>query len=78
MKKSCQIARLASLGSLFLLLTAGCATRSMQPEAPKAEQCHTGERYICVGGSASKLETETNKDFEICRCGQLSDLPQVH
>jgi hypothetical protein len=55
-----------------------CADSSTQNvrvlEPPK---CKMGEQYICVGKSASRLETDSETDNEICRCARLSELPQM-
>jgi hypothetical protein len=54
---------------------ADSATQNVRVAEPL--QCKTGEQYICIGKSASRLKTDNDTDHEICRCARLNELPQM-
>ena len=71
--------RLIMAISVFALATmAACSAPSMHNVRVKEPpQCKMDEQYICVGKSASRLDTDSDTDAEFCQCARLNELPQM-
>ncbi|HEY5655994.1 MAG TPA: hypothetical protein VIS04_09165 [Woeseiaceae bacterium] len=70
--------RHATVAVVSGLLLSACADQSpLEARVKEPPQCKMDEQYICVGKSASRLDTDSDTDAEFCQCARLNELPQM-